>query len=190
MISGIFIGQKGCPKEGRESTADVACPGYPRWRPGKLRLAKRVARAAWQDAQFPGDPAIMRAPIGEPPFPAGEMPVAKAAASSPAEAGTSSGRTLDPLDLYGVRAALSEEERLVQESVARLVDAEVLPIIQRCFEEHRFQKELIPQLAAQGLLGSSIQGYDCAGLNAVSYGLICQELERGDSGIRSFVSVQ
>ncbi|HYP66550.1 MAG TPA: acyl-CoA dehydrogenase family protein, partial [Steroidobacteraceae bacterium] len=116
--------------------------------------------------------------------------MAKAAASSPAEAGTARGTTLDPLDLYGVRAALTEEERLVQESVARLVDAEVLPIIQRCFEEHRFPKELIPQLAAQGLLGSSIQGYDCAGLNAVSYGLICQELERGDSGIRSFVSVQ
>jgi glutaryl-CoA dehydrogenase len=116
--------------------------------------------------------------------------VAKAAASRPAEAGIASGSTLDPLDLYDVRAVLSDEERMVQESVARLVDAEVLPIIQRCFEEHRFPKELIPQLATQGLLGSSIHGYDCAGLNAVSYGLICQELERGDSGIRSFVSVQ
>jgi glutaryl-CoA dehydrogenase len=98
--------------------------------------------------------------------------------------------TLNPLDLYGVRAMLSEEEQLVQDSVARLVDAEVLPIIQRCFEEHRFPKQLVPQLAALGLLGSSINGYGCAGLNAVSYGLICQELERGDSGIRSFVSVQ
>ena len=115
--------------------------------------------------------------------------MAKAAASIPA-AGNPSRAALDPLDLYGVRAALSEEERLVQDSVARLVDAEVLPIIQRCFEEHRFPKELIPKLASLGLLGSSIQGYDCAGLNAISYGLICQELERGDSGIRSFVSVQ
>jgi glutaryl-CoA dehydrogenase len=97
---------------------------------------------------------------------------------------------LDPLDLYGVRAALSDEERIVQDSVARLVDAEVLPVIQRCFEEHRFPKELIPKLAELGLLGSSIHGYGCAGLNAISYGLICQELERGDSGIRSFVSVQ
>jgi glutaryl-CoA dehydrogenase len=78
----------------------------------------------------------------------------------------------------------------VQDSVARLVDAEVLPVIQRCFEEHRFPKELIPKLAELGLLGSSIHGYGCAGLNAISYGLICQELERGDSGIRSFVSVQ
>ena len=108
--------------------------------------------------------------------------MAKAAASAPEAAGTAAGSGLDPLDLYGVRTALSEEERLVQDSVARLVDAEVLPIIQRCFEEHRFPKELIPQLAAQGLLGSSIQGYDCAGLNAVCYGLICQELERGATG--------
>ena len=115
--------------------------------------------------------------------------MAKAAASIPA-AGKAARAALDPLDLYGVRAALTEEERMVQDSVARLVDTEVLPIIQRCFEEHRFPKELIPKLASLGLLGSSIQGYDCAGLNAISYGLICQELERGDSGIRSFVSVQ
>jgi glutaryl-CoA dehydrogenase len=115
--------------------------------------------------------------------------VAKAAASIPA-AGKAARAALDPLDLYGVRDALTEEERMVQDSVARLVDTEVLPIIQRCFEEHRFPKELIPKLASLGLLGSSIQGYDCAGLNAISYGLICQELERGDSGIRSFVSVQ
>lgn len=107
----------------------------------------------------------------------------KSAESPPASA-------LDPLDLYGVRATLTDEERLVQDSVARLVDTEVLPVIQRCFEEHRFPKELIPQLASLGLLGSSIQGYDCAGLNGICYGLICQELERGDSAIRSFVSVQ
>jgi glutaryl-CoA dehydrogenase len=99
-------------------------------------------------------------------------------------------QTLDPLDLYGVRAMLSEEEQMVKDSVARLVDERVLPIIQKCFEEHRFPRELIPEIAALGLLGSSIEGYGCAGLNSVSYGLICQELERGDSGIRSFVSVQ
>jgi glutaryl-CoA dehydrogenase len=97
---------------------------------------------------------------------------------------------LDPLDLYNVRAALAEEERLVQDAVARLVDTEVLPIIQEAFEQHRFPRDLVPQLAALGLLGSSLEGYGCAGLNAVCYGLICQELERGDSGIRSFVSVQ
>jgi glutaryl-CoA dehydrogenase len=98
--------------------------------------------------------------------------------------------SLNPVDLFDVRGLLSEEERMVQDSVARLVDERVLPIIQKCFEEHRFPKELIPEPAALGLLGSSLEGYGCAGLNAVSYGLICQELERGDSGIRSFVSVQ
>ena len=102
----------------------------------------------------------------------------------------SSTSTLDPLDLYGTRAMLTEEERMVQSSVARLVDEKVLPIIQKCFEEHRFPRELIPELASLGLLGSSLQGYECAGLNAICYGLICQELERGDSGLRSFVSVQ
>ena len=97
---------------------------------------------------------------------------------------------MNPLDLYDIASSLTEEERMVQDSVGRLVDEKVLPIIQECFEEHRFPKELIPELAALGLLGSSIKGYDCAGLNGISYGLICQELERGDSGIRSFVSVQ
>ena len=121
--------------------------------------------------------------------------MAKAAPTSHAAGGTAAATSpaaaaLDPLDLYAVRSALSEEERLVQDSVARLVDSEVLPLIQRCFEEHRFPKELIPKLASLGLLGSSLSGYECAGLNAICYGLICQELERGDSGIRSFVSVQ
>jgi glutaryl-CoA dehydrogenase len=97
---------------------------------------------------------------------------------------------MNPLDLYDIASSLTEEERMVQSSVARLVDEKVLPIIQKCFEEHRFPKELVPELAGLGLLGSSIKGYDCAGLNGISYGLICQELERGDSGIRSFVSVQ
>ncbi len=102
----------------------------------------------------------------------------------------SSTRTLDPLDLFGIRHSLTEEERLVQSSVGRFVDEKVLPIIQKCFEEHRFPGELIPEIASLGLLGSSLEGYGCAGLNAVSYGLICQEIERGDSGLRSFVSVQ
>ena len=97
---------------------------------------------------------------------------------------------MNPLDLYDIAGSLTEEERMVQDSVGRLVDEKVLPIIQKCFEQHRFPKELVPELAALGLLGSSIKGYDCAGLNGISYGLICQELERGDSGIRSFVSVQ
>ncbi len=97
---------------------------------------------------------------------------------------------LDALDLYGVRASLSDEERMVQDSVARFVDDRVLPVIRKHFEEHSFPRDLVPGLAELGLLGSSLEGYGCAGMNAVSYGLICQELERGDSGIRSFVSVQ
>ena len=102
----------------------------------------------------------------------------------------SSKRKLDPMDLYDIRSELSEEECMVQDSVARMVDDKVLPVIQEAFEKHAFPRELISEVAALGLLGSSIDGYDCAGLNAVSYGLICQELERGDSGLRSFVSVQ
>jgi glutaryl-CoA dehydrogenase len=97
---------------------------------------------------------------------------------------------LNPLDLYDVSASLTDEERMVRDSVARLVDERILPVIQTHFEEHTFPRDLVPEIASLGLLGSSIDGYGCAGMNAVSYGLICQELERGDSGIRSFVSVQ
>jgi len=99
-------------------------------------------------------------------------------------------RKLNPFDLYDVRAELSEEEGMVQDSVARFVDDKVLPVIREAFENHTFPRELIAGVAELGLLGSSIEGYDCAGLNAICYGLICQELERGDSGLRSFVSVQ
>ena len=97
---------------------------------------------------------------------------------------------MNALDLFDLRSCLSEEEQLVQDSVARLVDARVLPIIQECFENHRFPRELVPELAALGLLGASLEGYGCAGLNSIASGLICQELERGDSALRSFVSVQ
>ncbi len=97
---------------------------------------------------------------------------------------------LHHLDLFNVRGSLSEDELMVQESVARMVDAKVLPIIAKAFEEHRFPRELVRELAALGLLGSSLEGYGCAGLNSVASGLICQELERGDSALRSFVSVQ
>ena len=97
---------------------------------------------------------------------------------------------LDPMDLFDVRSELSDEERMVQSSVARFVDDKVIPVIQDAFEQHYFPKDLVTQIADLGLLGSSIDGYDCAGLNSVCYGLICQELERGDSAVRSFVSVQ
>ena len=98
---------------------------------------------------------------------------------------------LDTSDLFDVRSQLSDEERAVQDTVARFTDERVLPIIGECFDAGRFPAELVPEIAGLGLLGSSLpEQYGCAGLNAVSYGLICQELERGDSGIRSFVSVQ
>ncbi|RPD85908.1 acyl-CoA dehydrogenase family protein [Luteimonas sp. 100069] len=98
---------------------------------------------------------------------------------------------LNPYDLFDVRALLSDEERAVQDAVARFTDERVLPIIGDCFDQARFPVELIPEMAGLGLLGATLpEAYGCAGLNAVSYGLICQELERGDSGLRSFASVQ
>ena len=100
-------------------------------------------------------------------------------------------KTLNPYDLFDVRSLLSEEERAVQDSVARFTDERVIPIIGDCFDQGRFPTELIGEIADMGLLGSSLpEQYGGSGLNGVSYGLICQELERGDSGIRSFVSVQ
>ncbi|MDC8011947.1 acyl-CoA dehydrogenase family protein [Tahibacter soli] len=99
--------------------------------------------------------------------------------------------TLNPYDLYDVRSMLTEEEAMVQDTVARFTDERVLPIIGECFDKGVFPRDLIPEMAELGLLGSSLPTeYGCAGMNAVSYGLICQELERGDSGIRSFASVQ
>jgi glutaryl-CoA dehydrogenase len=103
---------------------------------------------------------------------------------------SSSNSPLNPMDLFDVRSELTEEERMVQDTVARFVDEQAIPVMREAFEAHRFPRELIPQVAELGLLGSSIDGYDCAGLNSISYGLICQELERADSGLRSFVSVQ
>ncbi len=97
---------------------------------------------------------------------------------------------LAPADLYDVRSELSEDERMVQDTVARFVDERALPLIPEAFEKGVFPAELVPEIAELGLLGMTIDGYDCAGLNSVCYGLVCQELERGDSGLRSFVSVQ
>ena len=94
-------------------------------------------------------------------------------------------------DFFNVDSSLSEEERAVRESVRRFVDERVLPIIGTCYVEGRFPKELIPALGELGVFGANLpEKYGCAGLNNVAYGLIMQELERGDSGIRSFASVQ
>jgi glutaryl-CoA dehydrogenase len=101
-----------------------------------------------------------------------------------------SAQALDPLDLFDIRSELTEDEVMVRDTVGRFVDNRVIPLMREAFEKHEFPRHLIGEVAELGLLGSSIDGYDCAGLNGVSYGLICQELERGDSGLRSFVSVQ
>lgn len=93
-------------------------------------------------------------------------------------------------DLYNINRLLSEEERLVCSTVRQFVSDRVLPIIGEHFEAGTFPRELIPAIAELGLLGMHLEGYGCAGLNAVCYGLACQELEAGDSGLRSFVSVQ
>ncbi len=94
-------------------------------------------------------------------------------------------------DLFNIDAALTEEERAIRETVRAFVDEKILPIIGGCYVDGRFPTELIPELASLGVLGSSLPTeYGCAGLSSVAYGLIMQELERGDSGIRSFASVQ
>jgi len=93
-------------------------------------------------------------------------------------------------DLYNIDHLLSEEERMVRDTVRKFVRERVLPIIGEHFEAGTFPRELVPEFAELGLLGMHLDGYGCAGLNAVCYGLACQELEAGDSGVRSFVSVQ
>ncbi|HET9038274.1 MAG TPA: acyl-CoA dehydrogenase family protein [Myxococcaceae bacterium] len=92
--------------------------------------------------------------------------------------------------LYRLDDALSADERAVRDAVARVVDDEVLPVIGRHFREGTFPAQLIPRLGELGVLGANLTGYGCAGVSNVAYGLGLQELERGDSGLRSFASVQ
>jgi glutaryl-CoA dehydrogenase len=95
------------------------------------------------------------------------------------------------VDYYGLDALLSEEERMIRDTVRQWVDDELLPVIEDAYIERRFPKQLIPQMAELGMFGANLpEEYGCAGLNNVAYGMIMQELERGDSGIRSFASVQ
>src|SRR5512144_2406944 len=94
------------------------------------------------------------------------------------------------VDYLRIDSLFSEQELLVRETARRFVDERVLPLIRDCFRDARFPKELIPEMASLGFLGANLEGYGCAGMSNVEYGLIMQELERGDSGLRSFVSVQ
>jgi glutaryl-CoA dehydrogenase len=97
----------------------------------------------------------------------------------------------EAVDFYDVESLLSEEERAVRDTVRRFVDDAVMPIINERYLEGGFPVELVPQIGELGLLGANLpEQYGCAGLNNVAYGLIMQELERGDSGLRSFASVQ
>ena len=93
-------------------------------------------------------------------------------------------------DFFDVSRHFSPEERAIQSTVRAFVDARVLPVVGDHFEKGTFPTELIPEIAKLGLLGCNLQGYGCAGLSEIGYGLAMQELERGDAGIRSFASVQ
>ena len=94
------------------------------------------------------------------------------------------------LDYYALDEQFTHEERLVRDTVRELVTTRVMPHIGTHWSEGTFPHELVPVFGALGLLGSTLTGYGCAGVSPTAYGLICQELERGDSGIRSFCSVQ
>jgi len=94
------------------------------------------------------------------------------------------------VDFYDIDDLLTEEERMIRDTVREFVSAEVMPIIEKHNREGSFPKQLVPKIGELDMLGGNLEGYGCAGLGAVAYGLIMQELERGDSGLRSFVSVQ
>src|SRR5262249_8283661 len=113
--------------------------------------------------------------------------------NEPGEGARPPERSMKPfkaLDYFQLDGLLTEEEILVRDTLRQFGSDRFLPIIERHHREGTFPREVIPQLAELGTLGCNLQGYGCAGLGAVAYGLIMQELERGDSGLRSFVSVQ
>ncbi len=94
------------------------------------------------------------------------------------------------VDYLLIDSQFSEQELLVRQTARQFVDERVLPLIRDCFRDARFPAELIPEIGRLGFLGANIEGYGCAGMSNVEYGLVMQEIERGDSGLRSFVSVQ
>jgi len=93
-------------------------------------------------------------------------------------------------DFLHLDASFTEDELLVRRTARAFVDDHIIPVIEACFRENRFPRELVPLMAELGFFGATIEGYGCAGMSNVEYGLVMQELERGDSGLRSFVSVQ
>jgi len=93
-------------------------------------------------------------------------------------------------DFLHLDSSFSEDELLVRKTAREFVDDNLIPIIEECFREGRFPRELVPAMGELGFFGANLEGYGCAGMSNVEYGLVMQELERGDSGFRSFVSVQ
>jgi glutaryl-CoA dehydrogenase len=94
------------------------------------------------------------------------------------------------VDYLLIDSQFSDQELMVRQTARRFTDERILPVIRDCFREARFPRELITEMARLGFLGANLEGYGCAGMSNVEYGLVMQEIERGDSGIRSFVSVQ
>jgi len=94
------------------------------------------------------------------------------------------------VDFIEFDSLLSEDERLVRDNTRKFIEENLIPIIEECNREGRFPRELVKPMGEMGLFGASLKGYGCAGMSNVEYGLVMQELERGDSGVRSFVSVQ
>src|SRR5438105_5127789 len=94
------------------------------------------------------------------------------------------------VDFIEVDSLFTDDERLVRDNTRKFIEDNLVPIIEQCNREGRFPRELVKPMADLGFFGASLKGYGCAGMSNVEYGLVMQELERGDSGIRSFVSVQ
>jgi glutaryl-CoA dehydrogenase len=94
------------------------------------------------------------------------------------------------VDYLLIDSLLSEQELMVRQTARQFVDERIMPVIRESFSKASFPKELIPEMGKLGFFGANLEGYGCAGMSNVEYGLVMQELERGDSGLRSFVSVQ
>src|SRR3984893_5177127 len=94
------------------------------------------------------------------------------------------------VDYLQIDSLFCEQELLVRQTARQFVEDRAIPLVRDCFRDGRFPKELIPEFGRLGFLGANLEGYGCAGMSNVEYGLVMQELERGDSGLRSFVSVQ
>ena len=94
------------------------------------------------------------------------------------------------VDYLLIDSQLNEQEKMVRQTARQFVDEQVIPVIRDCFRDGRFPKDLVGQMGKLGFFGANLEGYGCAGMSNVEYGLIMQELERGDSGVRSFASVQ